>query len=1477
MAMRTCGRELVPVHLDDTWLEAEGFMLVAATRAFAGYTPNQRELIEQATAKSLANVGKYTQALHSKSLKMLDHAGQAIHASILSLGDLSQFTAQQLPGKTVELARLKAVQKSIKQTGEKLSKDLKLLYKGVTKDMATSGIEGVIDKLGAVKLPGYKDLAPHMKSNIAAGAFSMVNTQAFDFLNGYQLQLLGKLSDDLVAKVHQVISVGIVRGQSPAQMARVIGWIVDDPAEFRKAGKTVFKSVQQRAELIARSETMRAYNQGAIKFEKQIGVVKLTWLTAGDERTCPECGPLDGREYRIEKMPSQPLHPACRCTHVPAPGGLNQIQDLESLQKGINKHHLAQKVVKDATKSGDYHKLTVVQLRELAKSKGVSIARTKAERLAILADSSDMNLSQLQQLTMKQLNPLFKQYKVGALKTHDDLVKALLQADAGVDAAKIAAQQAAQKAAKEAAEKAKKAAELAAAKAKALEKASTEFHGNLAALKETADPEKFLDYSASKDKIMAHLGGAVDILGPERMKQFTGMVNDVLTKFSEVVNTMPQKQLREILKANKVKNFQWYTKGETVEYILIPAKRDELIAQVAAKVQAVKDAKKLKKAVPKPAPKPKLIPKKSVIAQAQDADEAWEAFTAKDPFKYHSDARSLGGAHSKYFFTDPDGNKWLFKPIDEEFRAWGDEVAYRIHREIDPNAVEVRFIELKVNGRKVKGSIQPMKPGLRKPADYSGVNLAGLEADELAQLQREHVVDWLMSNHDGHAAQFLRATDGSVYGIDKGQLYKYFGKDKLSITYHPNKPWGAGEPIYNTMMRMHRDGVLKLDLQATEEFIRRAEAITDDAFRQMLKPYAERRFVGQPGALEDFLQAAVKRKNRMRQDFKKFYSEIETERTGKKVKFKFDGKSSKQTTPVKDAAPEEVIARDTRIDLKQEAKDAQENAWQGKSIPVDKDQIEDQNVLIRERVTVSGKRQTVMTLRLRPDADKTLVKVLKKNSTKAVADTAFEDKYWDQILAAAKTVNHHLDPGDLSFNDGTLKEMFETATELRRLKRSGNFIEKKMAKKYLDIIGEIDGKAAAARNGKSVTKLPIYKPFEATPADLKKFKASLKTDKPKALNVTQRASWTEDRVRPDGNRLIVEKENVPLNQHHGSITSKTPEYEIDLGDGVRAVYKPFQGTQKNYALQGRMTVKIEGAVSDRAVAQALEKLKKLGLDASVASEFDEELMYLQKVAYVAKVDKTPAFMQATKRAADANSPEAAVKIWREAWSTHLGVADVTKLPDYKPQGTFQMATAGKTIRAGGTRIQHRFDISEAVMKKQMKDYVLTHSLTGGMDMESFFDVVLGTNRSFMPTADRFATGVPIGGMSPGADMNSGGASYFFTRIRKRTSPDARGMIRLKSDLLRRSDAISYPNDKYGNVTGTNVRDYRASTISEMRRYSRNCGNETIFKGPVTILDNLDSISVSSNAERQRLIKVFTKHGVLKLPDGRSISKVIVVE
>jgi len=156
--------------------------------------------------------------------------------------------------------------------------------------------------------------------------------------------------------------------------------------------------------------------------------------------------------------------------------------------------------------------------------------------------------------------------------------------------------------------------------------------------------------------------------------------------------------------------------------------------------------------------------------------------------------------------------------------------------------------------------------------------------------------------------------------------------------------------------------------------------------------------------------------------------------------------------------------------------------------------------------------------------------------------------------------------------------------------------------------------------------------------------------------------------------------------------------------------------------------------------------------------------------------------------------------------------------------------------------------------------------------------VLENNGAMVSTVEKLRAGVPVGGMSPEADMDTGGASYFFTRIKK--LPTAGGSsdtgLYFKKRMLRRMDAISYDHDAFGRVRDEYVSNHRGSTPEEWKQFARRGGNETIFKYSVTLLDNIDVIVVGSEREKQRLIEVFHNRKIMKLPDGRKVEDIVLV-
>lgn len=78
---------------------------------------------------------------------------------------------------------------------------------------------------------------------------------------------------------------------------------------------------EARARLIAETEVTRAFNEGLRAAMRAAGVRRFVFRTAGDEKVCPQCGPLDGRVFDLDtQAATPPLHPRCRCWLTPMEG-----------------------------------------------------------------------------------------------------------------------------------------------------------------------------------------------------------------------------------------------------------------------------------------------------------------------------------------------------------------------------------------------------------------------------------------------------------------------------------------------------------------------------------------------------------------------------------------------------------------------------------------------------------------------------------------------------------------------------------------------------------------------------------------------------------------------------------------------------------------------------------------------------------------------------------------------------------------------------------------------------------------------------------------------------------------------------------------------------------------------------------------------------------------------------------------------------
>jgi SPP1 gp7 family putative phage head morphogenesis protein len=156
----------------------------------------------------------------------------------------------------------------------------------------------------ADKVAWHMKLTNEPETSLAVSFDLPVDQRVIDTLVERNNSSLKGVTDAMNQKITMELSDSILKGESISQMTKRITGVVEDVGIVR-------------AQMIARTETMKAVNEGTKRRYQEIGIEKMDWLTALDERTCPICRKYDGKI-----TPSQtdgvfpPAHPNCRCAVV---------------------------------------------------------------------------------------------------------------------------------------------------------------------------------------------------------------------------------------------------------------------------------------------------------------------------------------------------------------------------------------------------------------------------------------------------------------------------------------------------------------------------------------------------------------------------------------------------------------------------------------------------------------------------------------------------------------------------------------------------------------------------------------------------------------------------------------------------------------------------------------------------------------------------------------------------------------------------------------------------------------------------------------------------------------------------------------------------------------------------------------------------------------------------------------------------------
>lgn len=183
--------------------------------------------------------------------------------------------------------------------------------------------------------------------------FNAANPRAVAWAERVGGRLISGINQTTREGLRAIIAGGIEAGTNPRETARAIRARIGLTSRQARAVATYYeeleaeggrdlagkveryaaKLLRQRAEMIARTETMAAVNEGQLELWRQAradgllpAAVERTWVTTPDDRLCPICEPMEGQTVALEEVfvspedgseaMAPPIHPSCRCAEV---------------------------------------------------------------------------------------------------------------------------------------------------------------------------------------------------------------------------------------------------------------------------------------------------------------------------------------------------------------------------------------------------------------------------------------------------------------------------------------------------------------------------------------------------------------------------------------------------------------------------------------------------------------------------------------------------------------------------------------------------------------------------------------------------------------------------------------------------------------------------------------------------------------------------------------------------------------------------------------------------------------------------------------------------------------------------------------------------------------------------------------------------------------------------------------------------------
>ena len=445
--------------------------------------------------------------------------------------------------------------------------------------------------------------------------------------------------------------------------------------------------------------------------------------------------------------------------------------------------------------------------------------------------------------------------------------------------------------------------------------------------------------------------------------------------------------------------------------------------------------------------------------------------------------KKLGGMHSKSVWTDQVGDEWMVKAFPSDPNG-----AARVDAENQANKMGrlLGFHQPETTTQMVEGKYSYVQFLAPAKGDLSGKHPSDLSDELLIQAMEEHVLDWVISNHDTHEQNLLISPDGTtIIGIDKGQAFKFFPKDKLAAGYLPP---GNGAPVwYDRFYADLKSGKIskeRADL-VTRSVLARAWKVatqSDSAYRAHLEDpkdgaMAKRtKFPPEYPTREKFIEALMARKAAAFDDFTKFYKGLYAQSP---YEFDVDVEALKVT---KVGGAHVAVTADFAADVKA-------SSIHGVSLMFGTTALEDAHILMYTTKAADGSLTLRGDSKLRKGADQivtawlksqTIHSALGSNSPAAAvvptgpSHTTLPDlpEAFAKLKAYAQTVNHHFD--DKAYNSGTVDSAVAAQAELKeKIKKVEDHIAATPKKTYSSFVTHEQQQAWLSEAKRMVTEFAM--------------------------------------------------------------------------------------------------------------------------------------------------------------------------------------------------------------------------------------------------------------------------------------------------------------------------------------------------------------------------------------------------------------------